>query len=152
MAEIKRATTYEEQLEILEQRGIVINDENACKKILENINYYRLLAYLLPFKIDDQHYQAGTEFLRVHRIYEFDHKLRRVLFSALEDVEISLRAKFSYYHAHKYGPIGYLDPANFSDKHDPVKFKDQIDREVYNNRSVPFVKHHIDNYGGVFPL
>ena len=152
MAEIKKATTYEEQLEILEQRGIVVNDENACKKILENINYYRLLAYLLPFKIDDQHYQAGTEFLRVHRIYEFDRKLRRVLFSALEDVEISLRAKFSYYHAHKYGPTGYLDPANFSEKHDPVKFKDQIDREVYNNRSVPFVKHHIDNYGGIFPL
>ena len=152
MAEIKRATTYEEQLEILEQRGIVVSDEEACKKILENINYYRLLAYLLPFKIDDQHYKEGTEFLRVYRIYEFDRKLRRILFSALEDVEISLRAKFSYYHAHKYGPIGYLDPSNFSDKHDPVKFKDQIDREVYNNRSVPFVKHHIDNYGGVFPL
>ena len=152
MAEIKKATTYEEQLEILEQRGIVISDEESCKKILENINYYRLLAYLLPFKIDDQHYQEGTKFLRVYRIYEFDRKLRRVLFSALEDVEISLRAKFSYYHAHKYGPIGYLDPSNFSKKHDPVKLKEQIDREINSNRTVPFVKHHIDNYNGVFPL
>ena len=152
MAEIKRATTYEEQLEILEKRGVIVDDENACVKILENINYYRLMAYFLPFKTEDGNYKRGTSFLQVYRIYEFDRKLRRVLFAALEEVEISLRAKFAYYHAHKYGPIGYLDASNYSQKHNHEKFRDQIDREIESNKKVLFVKHHLENYGGVFPV
>ena len=150
--EIKRATTYEEQLNILRNRGVVIEDEKKCEAILKNLNYYRLIAYFLPYKQSDDTYKSGTRFLHVYRLYEFDRKLRRILFSALEDVEISLRARFAYYHAHKYGPVGYLDPANFNQYHNHDKFKEQIDREVESNKTVLFVKHHLEQYGGIFPV
>lgn len=53
MADIKRATTYEEQLDILERRGIVIDDENKCKEILENVNYSDTISlYHLAFPKD----------------------------------------------------------------------------------------------------
>lgn len=152
--EIKPPTTYEEQLEMLTSRGVEIQDADMgqCKKVLEDINYYRLTAYFLPFKLTDGNYAAGTSFLRVYRIYEFDRKLRRILFTALEDVEISLRAKFAYYHAHRYGATGYLNPASFSDKHNHVKFLENFNREVNYNQKAPFVKHHLEKYDGIFPI
>ena len=152
MPEIKKATTYDQQIEILKNRGVRIEGETVCKEILENINYYRLMAYFLPYKRTDDTYIDGTDFLHVYRLYEFDRKLRRVLFSALEEVEVSLRSRFAYYHAHKYGPIGYLDAANFNRRHDHERFKEQLRREIESNKKVLFVKHHIEQYNGVFPI
>lgn len=152
MAMVKCATTYEEQLAILERRGVIIPDRSVCTQILENVNYYRLMAYFLPCKQADDTYKPGTDFLKVYRVYEFDRKLRRVLFSALEEVEISLRSRFAYYHAHKYGPIGYLDASNYSVRHNHEKFMEQIQREIDSNRKVLFVKHHLEQYEGVFPI
>ena len=103
MAQLKKPTTYQEQLDILQRRNIVIDDPDRCAAVLESINYYRFTAYFLPFKLKDGTYQSGTRFQRVYRIYEFDRKLRGVLFSALEEVEVYLRVKFAYFHAHKYG-------------------------------------------------
>lgn len=152
MVELKKATTYDEQLDLLEKRGVVIDNPDFCKSVLENINYYRLMAYFLPFKQDDNTYIPGTNFNCVYRIYEFDRKLRRILFSALEEVEISIRAKFAYYHAHKYGPIGYLDASNFSAQHNKQKFDVEIQREIKSNSKALFVKHHLKKYEGVFPI
>lgn len=152
MPETKSATTYEQQLSLLRQRGVVIEDEEKCTQILENLNYYRLLAYFLPYKQDDNTYKPGTSFLHVYRLYEFDRKLRRILFSALEEVEISLRSRFAYLHAHKYGPIGYLDASNYNRQHDHDRLIEQINREIDNNKNVLFVKHHIEKYDGVFPV
>ena len=152
MAELKKPTTYREQLEILRARNVIVEDEPRCLDVLASINYYRFAAYFLPFKQDDDLYFPGTQFWRVYRIYEFDRKLRSILFSALEEVETSLRARFAYYHAHQYGALGYMDPQCFSERHRPDKFKDNFDREVeYNKRSL-MVAHHMQRYGGKFPI
>ena len=152
MAELKSPTNYDQQLAILRSRGVLVNDEEECKRILEQINYYRLTAYFLPFKQADGNYKPGTDFLRVYRIYEFDRKLRSILFSAIETVEIYLRAELSYFHAHKYGAEGYMDPANFSDKHNEQKFKEKFEREIRNNATALFVKHHEQVYNGKYPI
>lgn len=152
MAELKKPTTYQEQLNILKSRGIEIKDPDLCISILEKVSYYRLTAYFLPFKLADGTYCPGTEFARVYRIYEFDRILRRILFSALEEVEIYMRSKLAYYHSHKYGELGYEQPGNFSQRHDAQDFKKNLDRELYNNRKSAVVKHHNNKYGGKFPL
>lgn len=152
MEDIKRATTYEEQLQILQGRGVLVSDEAFCREKLAAINYYRLTAYLLPFRQPDGTYAQGTSFRVACRLYEFDRKLRSILFSAVEEIELYLRAQFSYFHAHKYGPLGYMDPENFSPKHEQDKFREAFDREVKNNSRVLFVQHHIGKYGGQFPV
>lgn len=152
MAEIKKATTYEEQLEILRNRGAIIIDDAFCRQKLAEINYYRLTAYFLPFRQEDGSYVEGTSFHKVYRIYEFDRKLRRILFAAVEEVEIYLRAKLAYLHAQKYGPLGYLDAGNFSLRHQSDKFYENIEREIQNNSKALFVKHHVTKYNGKFPV
>jgi len=148
----KMPTTYEQQIDKLKSRGCFIADKVFCREKLQAIGYYRLTAYFLPFKDEDEKYKEGISFHRVYRIYEFDRKLRTILFSAIEEVEIYLRSGFAYFHAHQYGATGYLDPMNFSEKHNDEKFKENIEREIENNKQALFVKHHLENRNGVFPI
>lgn len=144
---------YEEQLEKLKKRGCIINDDKKCISILESVNYYRLSAYFLPFKLDDGNYKEGLSFERVFSIYEFDRKLHGILFNALEETEIFLRSKIAYFHAHKYGALGYMDKSNFSVKAElHENFIENFKREIDKNKNILFVKHHIDKYGGEFPI
>lgn len=152
MADLKSPTTYQEQLNILKSRGVTSVDDALCIEVLENIGYYRFVAYFLPFKNADGSCKTGTDFMRVYRIYEFDRVLRRVLFSALEEVEVFFRARVAYHHAHKYGAEGYMTPENFSEKHRAEKFIENVNREITNNKNSAFVTHHIQNYDGHFPL
>ena len=152
MANVKDPTTYDQQLEILKSRGVEVNDEVFCKEKLMEINYYRITAYLLPFKNSDDTYKEGTSFHTAYRIYEFDRKLRRILFSAIEEVEISLRTRLAYYHAHKYSALGYWNAECFSNKHDSKKFEDNIKREIKNNKKNLIVQHHEEVYDGNFPI
>ena len=152
MSKVKKHLTYEEQSEKLRSRGCIIHNDTACKNVLEHVGYYRLSAYFLPFKRDDDNYIEGLSFERVFHIYEFDRKLRNLLFTAIEVIEVSLRARLSYFHSEKYGPLGYLSSDSFNNRHNAEKFKETIDREIENNKNVLFVRHHIDNYDGQFPL
>ena len=58
----------------------------------------------------------------------------------------------AYFHAQKYGPLGYLDAGNFSPKHQSDKFNENIEREIQNNSKALFVKHHLTKYNGEFPI
>ncbi|MDO5725221.1 MAG: Abi family protein [Tissierellia bacterium] len=152
MSNQKVATTYEQQIDILIERGCQINDKNFCKEKLSCINYYRLTAYFLPFKTKDDKYVPGTSFEKIYYIYEFDRKLRNIIYNAIEVIEISLRSRLSYLHAHKYGPLGYLNAENFNKRHNFVKFHKNIKTEINRNKEVSFVKHHLKKYGGQFPI
>ena len=45
-----------------------------------------------------------------------------------------------------------MDVSSFNSKHNADKFKQNIDREIENNKKVLFVRHPIDNYDDQFPL
>lgn len=150
--QVKNPITFDKQVDLLKSRGCIIDDDAFCQEKLQLINYYRLSAYFLPFKNKDGSYKRETSFKRVYRIYQFDSELRSILLFALEEIEIFLRCNFAYFHAHKYGSLGYLNPDTFSEKHDSSKFIGMIKREIENNKKVLFVKHHIEEYGGQFPL
>ena len=47
----KRPLSIQEQLELLQQRGLNIQDRELAAHFLEHIGYYRLSAYWLPFEL-----------------------------------------------------------------------------------------------------
>ncbi len=121
--------------------------------ILSKVNYYRLSAYLLPFKQPSSEcYKDGTSFNRIFRLYEFDRKIRNILLLAIEPIEVLLRTKIAYYHAHKYGPEGYIKSENFEKEEWHRKLIEEFNEAVEKNRNNLFVKHHIDKYEGHFPI
>ena len=71
----KPAKTYEEQIQLLKSRGLVVESEDFASEVLSKINYYRLSAYTLTLKKDDRFYE-GVTFEQLYSLYEFDRKLR----------------------------------------------------------------------------
>lgn len=149
--DVKEPKSFEYQLNKLVERGCIVADKNHALMVIKQVNYYRLTAYFLPFKNPDGTYKEGTTFNNVFRIYEFDRKLRTLLFSIVEEIELMLRTQLSYYYSHKYGALGYLDPLNFNARHNHERFTEHIKKSISNNQKQPFVKHHIDKYNGLFP-
>ena len=150
--EVKKPTSIEEQIDKIEKRGCDIGSREFARRVLSEINYYRLTAYFLPFKTENDMYIDGTSLETVYNIHEFDCELRRLCFSILEKIEIMLRVKISYYHAQKYGALGYLQKDNFNKYHNAERFAEHIKRTVKNNENQPFVKHHIEKYECKFPI
>lgn len=150
---LKPPTTFEEQVEILCKRGLHVEDKAFAIDVISKVNYYRFTAYLLPFKkYSENCYKEGATFNNIYRTYEFDQRLRNVILSAIEPIEILLRTKLAYYHSHEYGAEGYMSPDNFdrADLHNT--FNLQLQEKIRNNASALFVSHHINRYEGHFPI
>ncbi len=47
--ELKKPTTYDQQVELLKNKGIVIENEESCKRFLSRVNYYHFSGYVLPY-------------------------------------------------------------------------------------------------------
>jgi abortive infection bacteriophage resistance protein len=88
----KPATTYSQQIALLQQRGMIIEILAEVEFYLQHLNYYRLSAYRLPFESDhaSPQFKSGTHFADVLNLYIFDRELRLLVLDAIERVEVSL--------------------------------------------------------------
>jgi len=149
---VKPFKTIKEQITILEDRGLIIEDEDYAKKALSNLNYYRLSAYTLTLRKNDCFYD-DVRFSDVMQIYYFDMELRAMLMYLLESIEVSMRTYIGYYHAKSFGALGYYKEESFEDENRFHKFEADYKEaiEEYGDKEV-FVKHHNDVYEGKFPI
>lgn len=152
MADIKPFKTFEEQIEILENRGLIINNKNYAKFILSNVNYYRFTAYLLTYKNADDTYVEGITFEMIYHLYNFDKEFRALLIDILGSIEISFRTYIAYTLAIKHGPLGYLKDNNFINKDYHNSFLLSLQNEKINNSNKLFIKHHNEKYEGKLPI
>ncbi len=151
---LKKPTTYEEQIKLIKEKGFVISndDEKASIEFLQKVNYYRLSAYYLPFRKADGEFFSGIKFSRIKRIYEFDSRVRALVFGIIEDIEIYLRTQLAYNLSHKYGALGYLNVTTYSDKHRHDKFLEKVSGCIDDNKNTLVVRHHREKYDSKFPL
>ena len=160
----KPALTFEQQIELLRNRGLQITDEARAIRHLSNISYYRLSAYMLPFKeYDDKGcvvnaFKSGTTWDDVYNLYRFDRKFRLLIFDAIERIEIALRTQIIYQLSHKYGSHWQDNAAIFKLKHYRDKNGEQQTYCLYNklqkhiadllqaNNRVDFIEHYLNKY------
>ena len=99
--------SFEEQVELLQSRGLKVSDVRVAVRELRMIGYYRLSAYTHPFRVPlrpsvrghDQRlseFLPGADFDTVLLLWEFDRKLRLILLDFLERFEIALRTAVAY--------------------------------------------------------
>lgn len=154
-ANIKPPKTYREQVEILNSRNLYIENFENAEKVLQRINYYRLIAYGLTLKdpLNKDQYINGASFNEMLSLYEFDRKLRLLLLGTLETIEIELRTHISYEIAHKLGPLGYKNQENFYNEKFHQDSMLELDTLVNKSRKGElFIEHHFRNYGGQIPI
>jgi abortive infection bacteriophage resistance protein len=149
---VKEPATIEAQLLKLEHRGCIIEDRTHAKTVLEKINYYRLANYFAVFQENSKRYRAGTSFNKVVRIYDFDRRLRGQLLIFLEEIEITMRAIISNFHALKYGALGYLNDSTFNHHHNHNHLMSRLERLTEKNTDLGFVSHYNRKHLGAFPL
>ena len=148
----KEHKTFEEQLAILKLRKLIVaNDTYAISK-LQHINYYRLSAYFLPYqhKKDAPNkniFLEGTSFEDIIKLYYFDTELRKIIFEAIEVIEIYLRTQIAYFHSKQFGAYGYLDiqtlRTNYQKEFDELQ--QDILKEKERSKEV-FIRHFKDKY------
>jgi abortive infection bacteriophage resistance protein len=75
------ATTIEEQIQLLKNRGMVFDcQEEKVKEQLLDIGYYRLGFYWFPFEVDKSHnFKEGTRFSDCVQLYYFDVEFRKLV-------------------------------------------------------------------------
>ena len=149
---LKEPKSFEEQLNILESRGVEVKDRDACISFLKTVNYYRFTAYLLTFRNKDGETYKRVSFETPFMIYMFDQALRTLLFSYIEDIEVYLRTQIAYYHGHKYGPDGYEKASNYNKRHNHETFWKRVEDCIKGHEDSPAVVHHKEKYDGHFPV
>lgn len=140
----KPTLTFEAQLDLLRRRGLAVTDNTRALHWLQQISYYRLSAYCLPFK-DGETFRSGTDFNDIAGLYIFDRKLRLLALDAVERIEIAIRTSITYEIAHAYGPFGHVRSANFTPHFDHARFMAELVTEEDRARET-FATHFRRKY------
>lgn len=148
--------TLDEQLNILKDKGLIIEDEEFAREILLRENYFFINGYrtLLMNSYHDKTFILGSTFRELYAIFLFDRSIRNILFKNLMVVENQLKSIISYQLSKKYGyrDKDYLNVRNFTkDRFKNRRVKDIIDkmkRQVRNNGAHHMAtQHYLTNYG-----
>lgn len=144
-----KATTLEEQIQLLRSRGMLINNEEKAKEVLSDIGYYRLGFYWFPMEIDypNKHnrthlFKDTANFDDAVRLYYFDFKLRNILLKYLSRIEISFKTSLIYFVSNRYDshPTWFVNPIIVN-----KSFVQNFDVEVYNSKfknNKVIARHH----------
>ena len=112
----KVSRTIQEQIDLLESRGMLFHNKAYAITCLKRISYFRLKAYWWDMQKDPVNhiFHSGCYFEDVIERYEFDGALRKILFTAIETIEIALRTKLIYHMSQAYGGLWYMDCTLFN--------------------------------------
>ena len=131
-----KATTINQQIQKLRDRGVVINDEVKAKENLLDIGYFRLCSYLFPFektypklKNRNHEFKAGTQFEDAVTLYYLDFDLRTILLKYITRIEVAFRTYVTYTLSNKYiqSPTWFVDP-----KYIDNSFITKFELDLYN--------------------
>lgn len=157
-AQVKSATTIDEQLKLMAERGMQVEDKLA-RQWLSNISYYRLSGYSYPYRVSlptdnpkkpkrDDRFIEGTSFSDVARLYEFDRKLRTLVYDGIERIEVALRARIGEWVV-SYDPLAYTRPELCRSDFKHAEWLDTAKRRVKRaKKSNAAIRHYSDNYDG----
>lgn len=147
--------TINEQVNILKQKGLIIEDELETKEILLRENYFFIMGYRHLFmQKNDNKFISGTTFNEIYSLFEFDRSFRNIIFKNVLVIENQLKSVISYQLSKKYGyrEKDYLNPKNFTQEHDKIKrvhdLINKMKRQIrINATSHNATIHYINNYG-----
>ena len=152
----KNFKTIDEQVQILKDKGLIIEDELDTKDILLRENYFFIMGYRHVFMVSkkENKFIPGTTFNELYSLFTFDRNLRTIIFKNVLVIENQLKSVISYQLSKKYGyrEKDYLNPKNFTSDHSKSRrVRDLIDkmkRQIrINATSHNATMHYINNYG-----
>lgn len=148
---------FDQQIDLLRERGLEVEDDEECIRFLQNVGYYRLSGYFRYWQKDPAHqgntFKNGATFNQVRELYLTERRLADGLAGTLRKVEVALATRF----AHAYGREvaeegglargqGFTLPSN--PETPPVDFF--VCRDLDRSKE-PFIEHYRDKIPGGVP-
>ena len=140
----------------MKSRGLTIDDGAKALSYLQEISYYRLSAYFLPYQQTKDNFNQGTTFEQIMQTYSFDRDLRLLIFDCIERVEIAIRTQLVYSMALHYNDSHWQDNQSLfitpyynkiGNKTDPYSDLQSIISKAKTARTPEvYIKHYINNY------
>jgi len=148
----KPPSSYYDQINLLKERGLIIENEEKTLHLLEVISYFRLSGYWYPLLEDktNHKFKQNACFEAAFNIYKFDRELRLMVLRELEKIEVAVRAKMIYVLSHSKGAFWFLDSANFSN---PVKHAETLSKVgiEFDRSDEDFIKAFKNKYSDSLP-
>lgn len=158
----KPTTSAEDQISMLQRRGLEIVDHSLAIRWLQKVGYYRLSGYGLQLRVRDtagkltDEYQPGTRFEHLIELYEFDRHLRLHVLDAIERIEVAFRSRFNDIMAERHHSHWFMDSVRFSEKRDEKtgallfnhdEFLAKAYEEARRNKESLSIRHYFATYG-----
>lgn len=144
----RRAKPLQDQVALLQKRGMLVHNPEKARQILLEIGWYRMSFYWFPFErrypdvMNPTHeFRPQTTFEDALMLYAFDFNLRNALLKPLERIETAFRTFIIYHVSTRYPE----SPAWFADQHVVGKTQAQsFERVIYNplKRNNPEIMLH----------
>lgn len=144
----KKAISIQDQIELLKSRGLKFIDEYKAGSFLSNVSYYRIRAYTYPFQDNDNSNHIFTRditFEEIIELYDFDSRLRILIFESIEKIEIALRTQIIYNYSITHGSHWHLDPTLFTNSIKFLEDLESLEREILRSKET-FIEHYINTY------
>lgn len=166
--------SLDDQLTLLNERGLVADNRNAALDYLARVGYYRLSGYWYSFReleikqseggklsyLRMDAFIEGSHFEDAVKLYVFDKKLRLLALDALERIELSVRVDIAHLlgeqdiHAHENPNLfhGKFSKQKIKKGKDQGRTRHEVWLERYSSvldraRREPFVAHYMAKYG-----
>lgn len=148
--------TIQEQISILESKGLIIDDYLFTEDILIRENYFFISGYRHLFlkSPKDRNFIKGTTFRELYALFNFDRQVRNIIFKNLLIIENNMKSIISYQLSKKYGfrEKDYLRPENFTKAPDKQRQLNdtlkKMKRQIRVNGSQhSATSHYLKNYG-----
>lgn len=142
----KRPISIEEQIDLLKKYDLKVDNKKFASKVLSEVSFFRLKCYFNTFLANKKAklFCEGTKFEHIVSLYNFDRKLRSIIFTSFQRFEIALRTKMIQYFS-VHGPFWFAEEReNINDR----LFQDNlatIDKELKCTKE-DFIMAHLKKY------
>ena len=152
----KEFKTLSEQIEILKNKGLVINNIEYTSEVLFKENYFFLNGYRHLFLKSnvDRRYIEGTTFEELYSLFLFDRTFRNIIFKNILIIENNIKSIISYQLSLKYGykEKEYLTAKNFTSNREKTKQVNDILKKMKRQININATQHsatmhYVTNYG-----
>ena len=148
--------TIDEQIKILQDKGLIIDDIEYATDILIRENYFFISGYRHLFlrSKNDRYFLPNTNFSELYALFNFDRQIRNIIFKNLLIVENNMKSIFSYQLSKQYGyrEKDYLKASNFTTNPDKQRQVNDLLRKMkrqirVNGSQHSATSHYLHNYG-----
>lgn len=151
--------TYDQQIQLLRRKKLVIEDETTARETLHRYGYFSLVSGYkdLLKNPTTKNYQDGVTFQDLVAVYQFDEALRGLTFRYLLQIERHMRSALSYTFCDKFGDgqTAYITAQNYdisipTKQHGVSKLIEKHIQPLLDyHSSYPYIEHHKQKYQNV---